>query len=109
MGKKVLQRSQLIVTAGKLIGEDLVRKFGEQHHKKIQVMYNGWDKKDFNRLKKKSSSSGKYIISYLGSLYGKQTVAYFIQALKKLRARGDLPADLEIRFIGNFDFFKYLV
>ena len=84
------------------LGDDLVSKFGEQHHSKIQVMYNGWDKADFAIMKHQPTSSDKYIISYLGSLYGKQSVAYFIKALKKLRISGNLPANLEIRFIGNF-------
>jgi glycosyltransferase involved in cell wall biosynthesis len=100
--KKVVQQASLISTAGSFLGEDLVRKFGKQQAVKLQIMYNGWDKEDFAKLQSTSAPTGKFIISYLGSLYGKQTVKYFIQAVQNMRKKRLLPDNLEIRFIGNF-------
>jgi len=100
--KKILEKSKLISTAGRLLSEDLITEFGEHLKDKVQVIYNGWDQEDFKEIEQVVTQGRNIIISYLGSLYGKQTVKYFVKALKELQDDDKLPGNLEIRFVGNF-------
>ncbi|KQC06722.1 MAG: hypothetical protein APR54_06835 [Candidatus Cloacimonas sp. SDB] len=99
---RILRRSSLISVAGRIMGQELVEEFGKCLKTKIQVMYNGWDKEDFDQVERRKNPENKFIMSYIGSLYGEQKVKYFIQALQQLKGEDKIPSDLEVRFVGNF-------
>jgi len=98
--KKLLTNSLIYLTTSKIMGRDLSGKYNLNLGDKNFVMYNGWDKDDFESDHTPPQKT-KYI-SYLGTLYGHRTPEYFLNVLKKLKKKGDIPKNIIFRFVGNF-------
>jgi glycosyltransferase involved in cell wall biosynthesis len=68
---------------------------------KVHHLPNGFDSADFPALP--PSRSGRFTVTYTGSMYGKRNPAVFLEAVRLLAARGDVdPARLCLQFIGRF-------
>jgi len=100
--RKILKQSTIVTTVGKILAEEIVQKFGSHLEDKIQVMYNGWDQEDFDKISCEEGSDGTFMISYVGGLYGTRTAKYFFEAIEQLRKENKLPSSLQIRFVGNY-------
>lgn len=101
---KLLQNASLIITAGRIMREELLAGFCETEKDRIAVIYNGYDDEDFPaKLSQEPFPAEKEVIfTYTGSLYPPITPLYLMKALKFLKNKDELPADLQIRFIGNY-------
>ncbi|MBS3741458.1 MAG: glycosyltransferase [Candidatus Cloacimonetes bacterium] len=97
---KILHYAEVITTSSKKNKDDLCEKYGKNLNKKIKVMYNAWDERDFSGID--SPKNGKNVVfSYVGGFYGNQTPKFFIQALEELKNENKLPNDIRIQFVGN--------
>jgi len=100
--KRILKNSTLILTIGKKLAAELKKEFGGGIMYKLHVMYNGYDEDDFKDTGSIQPPDDKFVISYLGGLYGKRSAEFFLQAVTQLKTENKLPNDLLIRFVGNY-------
>jgi glycosyltransferase involved in cell wall biosynthesis len=99
--RRILNYATMVTTVSQTMREDLIRKFGEHLSDKIFVMYNGWDVKDFESVKK-ISDKNKIMISYIGNFYANRSAEYFLKAVEELVDEEKLPENLEFNFVGNY-------
>ena len=87
--KKVYQTADRVVVAWPGILDDLQFKFSYVSTEKCHVIPNGFDFLDNYFYQPKFSLNERFIITYLGSLYGKRDATHFIQALTVLAAQDE--------------------
>lgn len=93
--KIVLERSDAIIT----VGESLKRLFSKKVRDisgKVTVITNGYDEEDFNDPQ--PENSGKFLITYTGTLSDTYNISGFIRCLQEFKRKG---VDIKVRFIGS--------
>lgn len=78
---KVLNSADVVTTVGPGMADLLKKKM--QHHEKLHVLYNGYDKEMFEGIEKRTSKNELFTISHIGLLGDTQRLDSFIEALKK--------------------------
>ena len=98
--KTVLSQADYITVATDLIKNGLIRKYPFVKSK-IETITNGFDPDDFKNLKIQRKT-GKFTITYVGSIYGLLTAKPFLIALKELVAeKKGFKEKVEAVFVGN--------
>jgi len=101
--RMVLENADYVITVTEPIRQSFVKLYPFVKDK-IKVIPNGYDEDDFSTVKKKFdiSSCNKFIITYIGSFYGRQSPKSFLLALKELmKELPELREKVKVRFIGN--------
>ncbi len=94
--RKVLQRASAVTVVSPSWKELLKSKTANRY----DVIYNGYDEDDFKDLKIRETE--KFIISYVGNLYGSRDPEKFWEALNHLINEKRL-SNINVRLIGNVD------
>ncbi len=101
MEKYVLTQTDYITVASDLIRDDLIRRYPFVKSK-IETITNGFDPEDFENLELQKKT-GKFRITYAGSVYGLLTARTFFNALKELITENEeLKKNIEVVFIGDY-------
>jgi len=93
--KKVLTKSDLIITVGYSLAEHLREKAGIEEGK-IHVLHNGYDEEDFESLT--PAKPEVFTVTYVGTLSEAYPVNAFLEAVKGLVAN---EKPLKLRFVGS--------
>ena len=103
MERAVITTADRITAINDSLKNDLRNKYSGEPAEKFVTITHGFDPQDFPATNsKKESSSGKFIITYAGSLYGRRKVDIFIYAIKELLEENkDLSGKLNIKFVGG--------
>jgi glycosyltransferase involved in cell wall biosynthesis len=100
MEKTVLSQADYVTVATDLIKSNLIRKY-PFIESKIETITNGFDPDDFKNLKI-GKKTGKFTITYVGSIYGLLTAKPFLTALKALvEEKKGFKEKAEAVFVGN--------
>jgi glycosyltransferase involved in cell wall biosynthesis len=100
MEKTVLTQADYVTVATDLIKNGLIRKY-PFIESKIETITNGFDPDDFKNLKI-HKKTGKFTITYVGSIYGLLTAKPFLTALKALvEEKKGFKEKVEAVFVGN--------
>lgn len=100
--RRSLEAAAKVIVCTKSMKSQLQFHFPKAAKSKIDVIFNGWDKQEFDKVKPDSKSQDKFVITYTGGFYGEQTPKFFIDAVSDLILENKLPENTEIRFVGNF-------
>ena len=92
--KEVLKYADVITTVSESWASDL----SEISNKFVEVIYNGFDKKDF---KTNIDPAHKFLITYAGSLNDDRNPSQFWEILNELCKVEEFKNELEVRLIGN--------
>ena len=103
MEKAVITMADKITTINDSAENDLRNKYSSEPAEKFVTIAHGYDPQDFQTVdSKKSPTSGKFTITYTGSLYGRMKVDTFMYAVKELlKENEDLSGKLNIKFVGS--------
>ena len=100
MEKMVLTQADYVVVATDSIKNNLIRKY-PFITSRIETITNGFDPDDFKNLKI-HKKTGKFTITYVGSIYGLLTAKPFLTALKALvEEKKGFKEKVEVVFVGN--------
>jgi glycosyltransferase involved in cell wall biosynthesis len=101
---KILKNALGVVGTSNLRNESLIKHFGEFLRSKIINMYNGYDEDDFIHtiLKDKNNGFNQTTIRYVGTFCGNRTPYYFVNTIKSMYEKNNLPNNIIIEFIGNY-------
>jgi glycosyltransferase involved in cell wall biosynthesis len=100
MEKTVLTQADYITAATDLIKDNLIRKY-PFIKSRIETITNGFDPDDFKNLKI-HKKTGKFTITYVGSIYGLLTAKPFLTSLKELEEeKKGFKEKVEAVFVGN--------
>jgi len=97
--RRILRAAARVTIIGETYRDELCARFGEELRGKIDVVYNGWDEQDFAGVEPLPAEGTQ--VSYVGNFNANRTPRYFLDALRLLRQRGELPADITVTFTGN--------
>jgi glycosyltransferase involved in cell wall biosynthesis len=98
--KTVLTQADYVTVATDLMKNNLIRKY-PFIKSKIETITNGFDPDDFKNLKI-HKKTGKFTITYVGSIYGLLTAKPFLTALKALvEEKKGFKERMEAVFVGN--------
>jgi glycosyltransferase involved in cell wall biosynthesis len=101
MEKAVLTQADYVTVATDSIKNTLIKKY-PFIKSKIETVTNGFDPEDFKNLKI-YKKTGKFTITYVGSIYGLLTAKPFLIALKELiEEKKEFREKLEVVFVGNY-------
>lgn len=100
--RKVLKWSCAISVNSKQLKKNLSVEFGDNLKRKIHVMYNAWDERDFPAVLPKKAKRNVIEFFYMGGFYGLQTPKYFISVLDELLSESSLPDNVRVTFVGNY-------
>jgi glycosyltransferase involved in cell wall biosynthesis len=103
MEKAVIKTTDRITVINYTAKQDLMSKYPGEPAEKFEIITHGFDPQDLPAISsKRKPLSGKFTITFTGSLYGRIKVDTFMYAVKELidenRALGD---HLNIRFVGG--------
>ncbi len=100
--RKILKWSDAISVNSKRLKDNLSAEFGDNLKRKIHVMYNAWDERDFPAILPKKAKKSAIEFFYMGGFYGLQSPRYFISALDELHSENSLPDNVRVTFVGNY-------
>ncbi len=103
--KKFCSFSDGIISVSDPILEAIYKRHSSQNlESKLHTITNGFDHEDFEDIQRTDERRNSLLITYTGSLMGKQTPEYFFQAIRLLIKKKSIDeSDILIRFIGNYD------
>ena len=97
----VIRDATIIEAAWRGILKDIMKKNPDVDCTKLFHLPNGFDSEDFPAVERKSS--GRFVVTYTGSLYGKRNPAMFLKAVEELVTEGSVnPEKILLQFIGRF-------
>ena len=116
LDKIIVRKADAITAVSKRMRQDMIDVFGQKIHKKIHVVFNGYDPDDFF-LKQKGIQGeyskfvhGTFVITYLGSWTTLDTPEYFLKGLGKLlREKRHLRDSIRFVHIGEVRYNSELV
>lgn len=94
--ERVMKNSCLLIA----VSEPDTRQLEEIHHKKVAVIPNGFDEKDYLE---EIPLTSKFTLTYTGNIYaGKRDPALLFEALNQMHNEGKIATDdFEVRFFGG--------
>ncbi len=99
--RHIFKRTSAILTTNEFFRRAFLKENPFLTAEQVHVVHNGFDSSDYPRLHQKVST-GKYIISYLGTFYMKRTPENFLKGLSRfMQEKGLNEDDLEVKFIGD--------
>jgi glycosyltransferase involved in cell wall biosynthesis len=103
--KRFFSSSDAIVSVSDPIIESINRRHRAQRlESKLWAITNGFDDEDFAHIPLEEHPRKHMLISYTGSLMGKQTPEIFLEAIRLLIEKNAIdPADFRLRFVGDYD------
>ncbi len=101
MEHAILSQADYVTVATDLMKKNLAKKYPFLKSK-IETITNGFDPEDFKDLKI-HEKTGKFTITYVGSIYGLITAKPFLIALKELvEEKKEFRENIELVFVGNY-------
>jgi glycosyltransferase involved in cell wall biosynthesis len=101
MEKTVLTQADYVTVATDLMKDALLKNYPFLKSK-IETITNGFDSEDFEDLKIRKTT-GKFSITYVGSIYGSITAEPFLVALKELvDEKKECRENIEVLFVGSY-------
>lgn len=101
MERDIVISADRIITLTQSLRGSLIKRYPNISPRKIKVIYNGFDSKDFEGIHKEHNSD-EFIITYAGKLYGGRTITPFLQALSNLiRENPIYKSKIQFDFIGS--------
>jgi glycosyltransferase involved in cell wall biosynthesis len=101
MEKTVLTQADYVTVATDLMKDALLKNYPFLKSK-IETITNGFDSEDFKDLKIRKKT-GKFSITYVGSIYGSITAEPFLVALKELvEEKKECRENIEVLFVGSY-------
>ena len=99
--KNMVTQANYITVVSDLIKDDLIKRYPFVASK-IETITNGFDPEDFENLDL-LKKTGKFRITYAGSIYGLRTARSFLNALKELIIENEeMQKNIEVVFAGNY-------
>ena len=97
---KIAKYADKIIFITSLYRSNFLNKYPDTLQEKCITITNGYDPDDFINVK--VIKSDKFIISHLGSLYGRRSPSFFLEALiNAIKERETLETDIEVKFVGG--------
>ncbi|WP_139491592.1 glycosyltransferase family 4 protein [Brevibacillus dissolubilis] len=107
MEAQVMLQADAITTVTATFAENFRKKYSSQI-KRIELIYNGFDRADFQGLEPSRTASDKFHAVYAGILYQKRNPRLLLRAIKELIDEGLVDRrDLLLSFAGVFDYPGY--
>lgn len=107
MEERVMAKADAITTVTARFAENFRQKHGFRI-KRMELIYNGFDRADFADLTPAHTAPGKFHAVYAGILYQKRNPRLLLRAIKELIDEGMLDRhDLLLSFAGVFDYPGY--
>lgn len=101
--RRILQRSNLLITATQGIRDALATQFFEDLPERSFVLYNGHDEADFQNLPAMQSSRTEFSLCYFGNIYARRSLKCLYQAVLELQEEKLTPATMSLKLYGNFN------
>lgn len=102
--KLILRHSKMIIVVNRTLRTQLSNAYPKICENKIDFIYNGFDKDDFNKIKFANKPNDKFTIVYAGSIYGHRNPDFFLKALKIwLNNKSSSEKRVKVDFYGNTD------
>ena len=96
----LLAAARIVVTTDGLAA-DLEQRLGPRVGRKVAVVHNGYDEEAFARVPPRPVSSAPFRIAHTGQCTPpERDPVPFLQAVRRCLDRGELPADIEVLFVG---------
>lgn len=96
--RKVLQHADLVVTLNPWQRTDYEERYGIG--RKVVVIENGYDPEDF--ALSEPPKRDRFVLTYVGTVYGFQSIAPVLEGLERLVRAGKIPAErLCVRVVGD--------
>ena len=96
-----LKAADKIIATNRKMKEKILNNFKFLTFEDIFIIPQGYDPKDFEKLKTEHKPNNKLRFAYSGLFYGFITPKYFLKAFKELTIeRPDITANIELHFIG---------
>jgi len=107
MEERVMAEADAITTVTATFAENFRKKHGTRI-KRLELIYNGFDKADFAGLEPGCAVPGKFHAVYAGILYQKRNPRLLLQAVRELIDEGQVEReDILLSFAGVFDYPGY--
>lgn len=99
--KKVITNTDMVISVSQPIVDDFKMSYGVTLENKLHVITNGYDEDDFEDYNI-NKFSNKFIITYNGTVYGKESLKNFFIAVSNLLKENKIEKDkFQIRFVGR--------
>jgi glycosyltransferase involved in cell wall biosynthesis len=82
--KKVLKGADKVFVVGHYMKKQFLEKYQDIANEHIEVVYNGFDKEDFENIELNNKTTKELVITYTGTLAANYNIAGFLSALKYL-------------------------
>lgn len=100
--RKITYRSSKVICVTELHTGYLKERFRDLTANRFVTIFNGFDGADFNVEDSFPEGNNRFVLSYLGTFYGRRTPNEFLQAVGQLVREQVIPKEkVEIRFIGD--------
>lgn len=100
MEKRVLKNADSVV----VISRGMKNDFSSIHHRKYDVIPNGYDLEDINKIEAKPSADKKFVLAHIGSLNKDRNPVNLWQAIGELvKENEEFARYLEIKNVGKID------
>lgn len=99
--RKVILNCDKIISVSQPIIDNFMERYPNVRSDKFKVITNGYDEDDFIGYNKEIKSD-KFIITYTGTIYGKESLSNFFIAVRNLIVNNKIiKDDIVIRFVGR--------
>ncbi|MFM1651989.1 glycosyltransferase family 4 protein [Brevibacillus sp. B_LB10_24] len=107
MEAKVLARADAVTTVTAAFAQNFRSKYGRVI-RRLELIYNGFDRADFAGLQPQRVAPGKFHAVYAGIFYQKRNPRLLLQAIRELMDEGRVKQDeIQLSFAGVFDYPGY--
>lgn len=100
--QQVIAAADRVTVVSEPMAWDLRRAYPQVDPQRFLPLPNGFDPDDFDGVEPAGRRPGRMGIVYSGSFYGQRSAQPFLQALRNVLERGELPrAAVHVRLVGN--------
>jgi hypothetical protein len=99
--RSIVESAEVLITTTDWLKSDLSERYGELVEAKTSVLAHSFDPVLF--AERRSTNAKKYVVAYIGNLYGARTAVPMAVAANKLAKDGLLPTGFKIRLVGFID------
>ena len=96
---RVMKGADAIVVVGPSMKKAFASRYGQDVEKRINVITNGYDRSDIERVKTIRPASDRFRITYVGTMAGSYDPRAFFDAMSACAGAGDRT--IELRFVGS--------
>ena len=107
MEKSVMEEADGITTVTRGFADNFLLKY-KTEIKSLEVIYNGFDPKDYQNIQADENHDGLFVLLYTGIFYKERNPRLLLTCVKELIDEGKVdPAHIRLRFAGVFDYPGY--